>query len=182
MNTLWLRRLWAITWLLGLELRTSARLCSLLPRSLWFRSLWPKILFFITCKYTVDVFRYTRESQISLRMVVSHHVVAGIWTQDLQKSSQCSSPMSHLSSPWGFFSIVVLGFTTMKQSGKNLNGLDILHKKSNIAELSVRFFFCEVCILLFVCLWDRVQQSFFIPLPYPPGWCWDYTHAAPLYI
>jgi hypothetical protein len=32
-------------------------------------------------------------------MVVNHHVVAGIWTQDLQKSSQCSYPLSHLSSP-----------------------------------------------------------------------------------
>ena len=33
-------------------------------------------------------------------MVVSHHVVAGIWTQDLQKSSQCSKPLSHLANPW----------------------------------------------------------------------------------
>jgi hypothetical protein len=31
------------------------------------------------CKYTVAVFRHTgRGSQMSLRMVVSHHVVAGI--------------------------------------------------------------------------------------------------------
>ena len=46
---------------------------------------------FIICKYTVAVFRHSRRGhQISLRMVVSHHVVAGIWTQDLQKSSQCS--------------------------------------------------------------------------------------------
>jgi hypothetical protein len=38
-----------------------------------------KIYLFIICKYTVAVFRYTRRgSQISLRMVVSHHVVAGI--------------------------------------------------------------------------------------------------------
>jgi hypothetical protein len=35
--------------------------------------------FFIICKYTVAVFRHSRRgSQISLRMVVSHHVVAGI--------------------------------------------------------------------------------------------------------
>jgi hypothetical protein len=34
---------------------------------------------FIISKYTVDVFRHTRRgSQISLQMVVSHHVVAGI--------------------------------------------------------------------------------------------------------
>jgi hypothetical protein len=34
---------------------------------------------FIICKYTVAVFGHTRiRRQISLRMVVSHHVVAGI--------------------------------------------------------------------------------------------------------
>ena len=36
-----------------------------------------KIYFFIICKYTVAVFRRSRRGrQISLRMVVSHHVVA----------------------------------------------------------------------------------------------------------
>jgi hypothetical protein len=34
---------------------------------------------FIICKYTVADFRLTRRGfQVSLRMVVSHHVVAGI--------------------------------------------------------------------------------------------------------
>jgi hypothetical protein len=32
-------------------------------------------------------------------MVVSHHVVAGIWTLDLQKSSQCFYLLSHLTNP-----------------------------------------------------------------------------------
>jgi hypothetical protein len=37
------------------------------------------IYLFIICKYTVAVFRRTRRGhQISLRVVVSHHVVAGI--------------------------------------------------------------------------------------------------------
>jgi hypothetical protein len=37
-----------------------------------------KIYLFIICKYTVAVFRHTRRGrQILLRMVVSHHVVAG---------------------------------------------------------------------------------------------------------
>jgi hypothetical protein len=37
------------------------------------------IYLFIICKYTVAVLRHSRRgSQISLRMVVSHHVVAGI--------------------------------------------------------------------------------------------------------
>jgi hypothetical protein len=55
---------------------------------------------FIVCEYTVAVFRQARRRcQISLRAVVSHHMVAGIWTQDLQKSSQSSYLLSHLSSP-----------------------------------------------------------------------------------
>jgi hypothetical protein len=38
-----------------------------------------KILFIIIIKYTVAVFRHTRRGhQISIQMVVSHHVVAGI--------------------------------------------------------------------------------------------------------
>jgi hypothetical protein len=38
-----------------------------------------KDLFIIKSKYTVAVFRHTRRGrQISLQMVVSHHVVAGI--------------------------------------------------------------------------------------------------------
>jgi hypothetical protein len=52
-----------------------------------------KIYLFIICKYTVVVFRYTRRGhQISLRVVVSHHVVAGIWTSDLRKSSRVPLP------------------------------------------------------------------------------------------
>jgi hypothetical protein len=51
------------------------------------------IYLFIICKYTVAVFRHTRRgSQILLQMVVSHHVVAGIWTLDLQKSSPVLLP------------------------------------------------------------------------------------------
>jgi hypothetical protein len=43
----------------------------------FFRDLF--IYLFILCKYTVDVFRHTRRGrQISLRMVVSDHVVSGI--------------------------------------------------------------------------------------------------------
>jgi hypothetical protein len=48
-------------------------------------------LFIIIYKYIVAVFRHIkRRHQIPLQMVVSHHVVAGISTQDdLWKSSQC---------------------------------------------------------------------------------------------
>ena len=46
---------------------------------LFFFFLFLKIYLFIICKYTVAVFRHTRRGrQILLRMVVSHHVVAGI--------------------------------------------------------------------------------------------------------
>jgi hypothetical protein len=93
-------------WLLGFELWTFGRAvgCSY-PLS---HLTSPRILFyiylFIICKYTVVVFRHTRRGrQISLRMVVSHHVVAGISTQDLRKSSQCSYPLSHRASPKNFF-------------------------------------------------------------------------------
>jgi hypothetical protein len=59
---------------------------------------------FIICKYTVADFIHSRKgSHISLWVVVSHHVVAGIWTHDLRKSSQCSYPLSHLTSPVSFF-------------------------------------------------------------------------------
>jgi hypothetical protein len=52
-----------------------------------------KIYLFIICKYIVAVFRHSRRgSQISLRMVVSHHVAAGIWTLDLWKSSRVLLP------------------------------------------------------------------------------------------
>jgi hypothetical protein len=43
------------------------------------KAIFLKIYLFILCKYIVAVFRHSRRgSQISLRMVVSHHVVAGI--------------------------------------------------------------------------------------------------------
>jgi hypothetical protein len=69
-----------------------------------------KIYLFIICKYIVAVFRHTRRgSQISLRMVMSHHVVAGIWTRDLQKSSRVllpTEPSHQLTSPV----IIFIGF------------------------------------------------------------------------
>jgi hypothetical protein len=66
--------------------------------------LQPKDLFIIIHKYTVADFRHTRRgSQISLKVVVSHHVVVGIWTQDLQKSSQYSYMLSPLTSPLNSF-------------------------------------------------------------------------------
>jgi hypothetical protein len=46
-------------------------------------SLRPKDLFIIIIKYTVTIFRCIRGFQISLQVVVSHHVVAGTWIQDL---------------------------------------------------------------------------------------------------
>jgi hypothetical protein len=67
------------------------------PKQLFF---FFKDLFIIIHKFTVAVFRHPRRGhQISLWVVVSHHMVAGIWTQDLWKSSQCPYPLSHLTSP-----------------------------------------------------------------------------------
>jgi hypothetical protein len=59
-----------------------------------------KIYLLIMCKYTVAVFSHTREeSQILLRMVVSHHVVAGICTKDLWKSSRVLLPAEQSHQP-----------------------------------------------------------------------------------
>jgi hypothetical protein len=45
---------------------------------------------FSVYEYTVPVFGHTRRGhQIPLQMVVSHHVVAGVWPWDLCKGSQC---------------------------------------------------------------------------------------------
>ena len=53
--------------------------------------LFLKFYLFIIYVYTFDVFRHTRRvHQIPLQMVVSHHVVARKWSQDLWKSSLCS--------------------------------------------------------------------------------------------
>jgi hypothetical protein len=49
-----------------------------------------KDLFYVR-EDTVAVFGHTRRGhRIPFQMVVSHRVVAGIWTRDLWKSSQCS--------------------------------------------------------------------------------------------
>ena len=95
---------------LGLKACTSTAQQGSLPFSL---SLFLSFLSFFlsfslfymhTHTHTVAVFWHTRRgSQISLQMVVSHHVIAGIWTQDLWKSSHCSYPLSHLTSPRGPF-------------------------------------------------------------------------------
>jgi hypothetical protein len=104
MSTLQLYRwLWAFMWLLGIEFRTSV--CSGQLHSLSPCLLQPKdLLFIIVQKYTVADFGRTRRGcQISLRVVVSHHVVvAGNWTQDLRKNSHSSYPLSHLASPQTF--------------------------------------------------------------------------------
>ena len=64
------------------------------------------------------VLRHSRRGhQYSLQIFVSHHVVAGIWTQDLWKNTWCSYPLSHLSSPHNglLHSITVVYFTRWLQ-------------------------------------------------------------------
>jgi hypothetical protein len=62
-------------------------------KAFFFLIFFLKIYLFIICKYTVAVFRHSRRGcQILLQMVVSHHVVAGIWTSDLRKSSRVLLP------------------------------------------------------------------------------------------
>jgi hypothetical protein len=67
---------------------------------------------FIICKYTIAVFRHCRRGrQILLQMVVSHHVVAGILTPDLRKSSRVLLPTepSHQPKNWYFKNIGMPG-------------------------------------------------------------------------
>jgi hypothetical protein len=86
-----------------------------------------KIYLFIICKYTVAVFRHSRRgSQISLGMVVSHHVVAGIWTLDLWKSSRVLLPTEPSHQPGG---TVYNGFPMDGLCGQrdDLSGKDTWH-------------------------------------------------------
>ena len=63
----------------------------ILSTSFFFLKNFLKIYLFIICKCSVAVFRHSRRRrQISLRIVVSHHVVAVKLIQDLWKISQCS--------------------------------------------------------------------------------------------
>jgi hypothetical protein len=90
----------------------------------WAISPAPIYLFIIISKYTVAVFRCTRRGcQISLQMVVSHHVVAGIWTQDLQKSSRVLLPAepSHQPPLWYFYSVIFLFYCTNMSSYSSLS-------------------------------------------------------------
>ena len=65
---------------------------SLLAQPPFLLSFYKRVIYlFYVYEYTVAIFRHTRRGhQIPLRMVVSHHVSAENWTQDLWKSSQCS--------------------------------------------------------------------------------------------
>jgi hypothetical protein len=66
-------------WLLGIEFLGPLLALVSLIHSGQLYSLWPKDLFIIIHKYTVAVFRQARRGHpISLRVVVSHHVVVGI--------------------------------------------------------------------------------------------------------
>jgi hypothetical protein len=61
-----------------------------LPQVRFFFKIYFFTLFYLY-KYTVAVFRQTRRGHgIPLQMVVSHHMVAGNWTQDLWKSNHYS--------------------------------------------------------------------------------------------
>jgi hypothetical protein len=72
------------------------------PRFFFFKDLF--IYLFIICKYTVAVSRRTRRGhQISFRVVVSHHVVAGIWTSNLRKSSRVLLPTEPSHQPFHVF-------------------------------------------------------------------------------
>jgi hypothetical protein len=87
-----------------------------------------KIYLFIISKYTVAVFRHTRRgNQILLQMVVSHHVVAGIWTKDLWKSSRVLLPAEPSHQPPG--SSVLLQMLKQTHRWKKINQVPTVHRK-----------------------------------------------------
>jgi hypothetical protein len=91
-----------------------------------------QFIYLLICKYTVPDFRHSRKgSQISLRMVVNHHMVAGIWTHDLWKSSQCSYLLSHLTSPSLKYVKQCLVFLNFKHSEKKCNWKKMNQEKGN---------------------------------------------------
>ena len=76
-----------------------------------------KISVFIIWKYTVAFFRQPqRGHQISFPRAVRHLVFPEMWIQALPKSSQCSSPLSHLSSPKTLFCVINMLSTDTKNS------------------------------------------------------------------
>ena len=79
--------------------------------------------FIIICNYAVAVFRHTRRGhQISLQMVVSHHVVAGIWTQDLWKKVSALNR-------WAISPARTHWFLTKKERKERLGGSWVTHFK-----------------------------------------------------
>jgi hypothetical protein len=80
-------------WLLGFELRTFGRAvgCSYLLSHLTSPKRFLNL--FYVYEYTAAVFRHTRKRHpISLQMVVSYHVVAGI---ELSSSGRAVSALNH---------------------------------------------------------------------------------------
>jgi hypothetical protein len=78
-----------------------------------------KIYLFIIYKYTVAVFRHTRRGhQISLQMVVSHHVVAGILNSGpSEEQSVLLTTEPSLQPPSPLFLIAVIVFLGYHSSG-----------------------------------------------------------------
>ena len=76
--------------------------------SLFIFFLFFKDLFIFISKYTVAVFRCTRRGrQISLRIVVSHHVVAGVWTRTFRRAVEPSlHPSFHFLISYFLFSLL----------------------------------------------------------------------------
>ena len=146
--TVAVQMVWAFMWLLGIEFRTSAR------------SGWPKYLFIIIYKYTVAVFRCTRRGrQISLQVVVSHHVVAGIWIQDLRKSSQCFYLLSHRASPLS--ASFILYIHRRKLPTFNQLFISFSFSLSHLQGLSVCFSATLLTLLLPPCFWAFITHSLF---------------------
>jgi hypothetical protein len=133
----------------------------------------PKIYLFIICKYTVAAFRHSRRGhQIPLQMVVSCHVVAGIWTQDLWKSSQCSLTTEPSLQP-PIFCISSTSNYLANGSGWKMFAACI-HDKWEEAKTFVPVFCEHICVCgVWICV--RVNVGYLVSHPtlyFDKGLCW----------
>jgi hypothetical protein len=131
---------------------------------------------FIICKYTEAVFRHSRRGrQISLRMVVSHHVVAGIWTPDLRKSSRVLLPTEPSHQPQYFFFFFETRLLNEKWSSPFLGQLGPV----SLCPIALAYRCMPLCLFFYTVLriwtWVLMLTEWAVsPAPGPQLW-WEGT-------
>ena len=119
---------------------------------IWTQDLWKISVFnhwaispgqsFVICKYTVAVFRHTRWGhQISLQMVVSHHVVARSWPLEEQ-------------------SVILTAEPSLQPENRNFKAATVCVQTCVCMLVCVHICVCAcVCVCRSVCLWLNSASS-----------------------